>query len=386
MTTQAKYSGLALAESIYKDRSAMGRELKKSGKHLVGHFLCHVPVEMITASGMVPYLMTGDMRRQTTLVNKHIETIMCSYARSTFNAALEGEYKVLDGLVVHHGCDNIVKLHEIWQGNIQQPYLHFINVPHVVNPASYAFFMEELKTFQKSLEIYTGRKITEADITNAIKLHNKNRGLVRQLYELRKVDPPLLTGAEMTRILVASMTVPVDQANVMLQDVIKDVKARSKQPLPVKYRLMLHGTEIDDSAFMELIEGLGSYVVIDDVNVGTRFFWHDADEEDDPYHALTIRHLDKIRDARTIHPRAGTIEEDLDNRFGHIRQFASDFKVKGVVFFIMRFCDTYGFDAPELKEYLKKAGFPVLVIEDEYNINSIARLNTRIQAFLETIA
>ncbi|MBW1902034.1 MAG: 2-hydroxyacyl-CoA dehydratase, partial [Deltaproteobacteria bacterium] len=79
----------------------------------------------------------------------------------------------------------------------------------------------------------------------------------------------------------------------------------------------------------------------------------------------------------------GSHEEDLENRFGHIYKLASDFDVKGVIFHILQYCDTHAFDIHDLKEYVEGKGFPVLLIEEDYPISSIARLKTRVEAFLE---
>lgn len=88
---------------------------------------------------------------------------------------------------------------------------------------------------------------------------------------------------------------------------------------------------------------------------------------------------------RTYIPQAETRQEDLENRFGYLRSFITEFKVNGAIFYIIRYCDTYELDAPDVRDYLKEQGIPVLVLEDEYNLATIGQLRTRIQAFLEMI-
>ena len=62
-----------------------------------------------------------------------------------------------------------------------------------------------------------------------------------------------------------------------------------------------------------------------------------------------------------------------------------DFKVDGVVLYIYKYCDPFGFEVPQIKSYVESLDIPVLYLEDEYSMATIARMRTRIQAFLELI-
>ena len=75
-----------------------------------------------------------------------------------------------------------------------------------------------------------------------------------------------------------------------------------------------------------------------------------------------------------------------ENRFGYLRELARDYKVNGVIVDVVRFCDSFALDLPDVREFLTGAGFPVLDIEDEYTKMSMARLKTRVEAFIEVIS
>ena len=79
-------------------------------------------------------------------------------------------------------------------------------------------------------------------------------------------------------------------------------------------------------------------------------------------------------------------QESLEARFGHMRRYIKEFKVDGVILFIYKYCDPYGFEVPAIKSYIESAGTPVLYLEDEYSTSSLGRVKTRIEAFLEMIA
>jgi benzoyl-CoA reductase/2-hydroxyglutaryl-CoA dehydratase subunit BcrC/BadD/HgdB len=61
------------------------------------------------------------------------------------------------------------------------------------------------------------------------------------------------------------------------------------------------------------------------------------------------------------------------------------FKVDGVVFELMKFCDVWGAISLLLRRDMREAGIPFLVLEREYPLSGVGQLKTRVQAFLETI-
>jgi benzoyl-CoA reductase subunit C len=96
-------------------------------------------------------------------------------------------------------------------------------------------------------------------------------------------------------------------------------------------RIFLWGNELDDTLFIRLMEESGAQVVMDDLCTGTRFFWEDVPETEDPLDGIVTRYLG-IRCPRTNLPQGATRQADLENRFGHIGRFVRDWKVDGAVF------------------------------------------------------
>jgi len=377
--------GLAVAEDVYRDRSRRARELAAEGKKVIGYFCALTPVELITAAGLVPFRLTGSMRDQITVAQGHLESIACPFTRSALDLALKGNYSFVEGYVFPHACDNIVKLYEIWPHNVAHSYAHFVNAPHTLSEPSMKFFEAELRTFKVSLERYTGRTITTDDLRSAVRLHNEQRALVRRLYDFRKSDPPRIAGSEVTKVLMAAMSLPVAEANELLLSVIADVEKREGGGPQGRPRVLIYGTGNEETVFIDLVEQAGAHVVADDLCFGTRPYWFEVEVTDDPLTGLARSYLEKINCPRTYRQSPGTHQEDLEHRFGYIYRMASDFRVSGVIFFILHYCDTHCFDAPDVREYLTGKGIPVLEIEEEYPISGTGRLKTRIEAFLEML-
>jgi len=371
-------SAIARVQELYEDRSLRAKELAKQGEKVMGYFCAYTPVEFLTALELVPYRIQGGVGKPLKQVDQYLETITCPYVRSCFDLALTGEYDFLSGAVIPHTCDAMHRLRDIWQYHLNPPYTYCITVPHMTHKASFDYFRRELELFGESLERFTGRKISADKLKEAVELHNRNRALLRELYELRKPSPPLISGTETTQVLVAGMTIPVREFNELLEGVIAEVRGRSSNP-DSRPRLLVAGSEIDDAAVIRMAEDSGSSVVMDDLCTGSRAFWKDVDTNKDTLTALAERYLGGITCPCTCRPGK------IARRFSYLEDFARDWSVQGVLLYTIRYCDTYQLDGPELSEYLKSRGLPVLQLEDDYINPPLGQWKTRIEAFLETI-
>ncbi len=257
MTDTQRESALALTAKYYRDYGVRARQLRDTGSKVIGYLSALCPVEIITAAGVVPLRLKGNVSEAITKADAHMETIVCPFVRNVFDAALKGRYSFLDGMVLPHQCDSIDRTYDIWSDTLRLPYWHFLNMPHVTDEASIEFTKEILRVFVRSLAEFTGKAITDTAISEAVKAHNENRRLMRELYNLRKTHPPLISGVEMTQVLVAAMSLPVDESSSLIKAVTEEV-VRGKPVSNGKKRIMLVGDQIDDIALIQIIEHAGA--------------------------------------------------------------------------------------------------------------------------------
>ena len=241
-------------QELYAERGKRARQLHDSGKKVIGYFCCFVPDEIITAFDMVPYRIQGSQSAPIDQADACIEPMACPFARSCFNLALKGEYDFLDGFVAPHSCDTVERMYHIWRYYKPAPFTHFINVPHMMGPSSAEFYRQELQLFVKDLEKWSGKKLDTVKLREAIKLYNQRRKVLREFYELRKSDPPLVSGTEVTQVLVAGMGMPAAEHIELVKKFIAEAKGRPKPKAQKVPRIFLWGNEIDDTAFIKLIE------------------------------------------------------------------------------------------------------------------------------------
>lgn len=378
-------SAIGQLREFYTERGKRARQLHGSGKKVIGYFCCFVPEEIVAAFDMVPYRIQGNQSAPIDQADACIEPMACPFVRSCFNLALKGEYDFLDGFVAPHSCDTVERIYHIWRHYKPAPFTHFINVPHMMGPSSDEFYRQELRLFVKELEEWSGRKLDTAKLRETVRVYNQRRKSLRALYQLRKSDPPLVSGTEITQILVAGMGIPAAEHIELVTRFLAETNGRSNPKAQKLPRIFLWGNEIDDIAFIKLIEESGGTVVMDDLCTGSRFFWDDVPETEDPLDGIVDRYL-HIHCPRSNIPQVETRQKDLENRYGFIGRFVKEWNAHGAIFYIVRYCDTCELEGPDLREYLNKMNIPVLMIEDDYSTSTIGQLRTRVQAFLEMIA
>jgi benzoyl-CoA reductase subunit C len=353
---------------------------KENGGKVVGYYCTYVPVEMIYAAGMLPYRMRATGSVSTELGDVYLKTFNCSFCRHSLDQALKGEYKFLDGLVSLNSCDHVRRTFDIWRhGKVETPYspfyLHFLSVPIKVDDAAVGWMEGELSRFKRSLEDHFGVKITDDDLCRSIKACNERRRLLRDLYMLRKKDSPPLTAAEALRAVIAGTAMPIEEHNDMMKRLLDEVNGREGNS-NYSARLMLIGGELDDPAYIDVIEELGGLVVTDFMCFGTREFWDPVDENSEPIATLAKHCVERISCPRMI---------DRDRRDKFVKDMVREFNVDGIIVQRLKYCDNWGGEGAMITWSSKKADIPCLVLEREYLLGNVGQMRTRVQAFLETL-
>lgn len=373
-------------ENYYKDYGLRAKELNKEGKKIIGYVCSFVPLEIITAAGCIPFRVRGNIHEPITKGDTLLETIVCPYYRSVFDLSVKGKYDFLSGLVIPHGCDSMVRSYSAWSYSLPYSYFHFVNIPSVCVESSFEFFGAELNDFRKSLGEFVGKAITDDDLARAIRIHNENRDKVRALYEFRKADPPLLSGTELAMLLTVGSSLPIQESNILFDQVLTEVRKRGKSSLKKAPRIFIDGACLDNIELIKLVEELGGNVVADTICNGARDYFPRTDEGGKPIDALGRRYLDKVNCPKTYREnKTGTFEGDMASRFGDIGAYAKEFKVNGAILYVYKYCDPFGFEVPARKAYYQSIHVPLLHLEDVYSAGTMGQLRTRIQAFLEMI-
>jgi len=382
--------GLSKARQIYSDRSLRVRELKAEGKRIIGYPCVYVPIEMLTALDLIPYRSCGDIREPVTEADRALPGSFCPIMRNCLDCALKGKDDFLDGVVAIHSSDPQEKTARVWRSYTDYPYFHFIDMPVTVRPEAVEYFTGQLSDFNKTLEVFSGNILTADRLEEAIESHNRQRSLVRHLYELTKPSPPLIWGTELVQVVKALMSLPVVEGNDLLTEVISEVTNRTDGPTKKGARLLTWGSTLDNIEVMQVFED-NANVVMDESCGGIRAYRAEVQSSIDPLEGLASYYLKEITCARTFRQAkpGEAIKDyagDLQSRFGYLKDIIREWQVSGVIMLLVRYCDPFAFEMPSLKDYLDSIDVPGTYIEYDYTIGALAPLRTRVEAFIETIS
>jgi bzd-type benzoyl-CoA reductase N subunit len=350
------------------------KEWKNQGKGVIGWFCTYVPEEIIYAAGFLPYRLTGSSE-EIKEADSYLYSNICSFVRSCLEGGVKDQYGFLDGIVSCNTCDAMRRLHDVWSRYLKTSFTRILAIPHKVSSNTLVYYKNQLNTFKTEMEGLIGRRISDTDLQSAIEIYNQSRSLLKELYELRKRDIPLLSGTETLDIVCAGMVMPKPQYNEILSHILTEVQKREVR-FNAKARLLISGSIIDQPEYLKAIEDLGGLIVTDDLCTGTRYFWDLVDTESEPLDALARRYLYRTPCARM---------RPSDLRFTHLMSLIKDFRVTGVIYETIKFCDLYGYDRPMLKKILEQQGIPFLELEREYNVGGLGQIKTRVQAFMEML-
>jgi len=384
-----KNKGLNKAREIYSNPSQRAKEHKAAGKTIIGYPCVYVPLEMLTALDLVPYQTCGDIKEPVTEADRALPSSFCPVMRNCLDCALKNKNDFLDGMVTIHSCDPQEKTARVWESYTSYPYFHFIDMPITVRPEALEYFRSQLSDFKKTLEAFTGRKLSKGKLESAIKFHNRQRALVRELHELTKPSPPRISGTEIIQVLKALTSLPVVEGNDLLTEVISEVKSRTNGPEKKSARLLIWSSILDNTDIVQVFEAKANVVMSESCG-GIRAYRSEVKFTANPLEGLADYYLNEITCARTF--RQATIGEtrkdyagDLQSRFGYLKGIIKEWEINGAIMLLVRYCDPFAFEIPSLKDYFDSIGVPSTYIEYDYTIGALAPLRTRIEAFLEII-
>jgi benzoyl-CoA reductase/2-hydroxyglutaryl-CoA dehydratase subunit BcrC/BadD/HgdB len=342
----------------------------------VGYTCSYVPETLLSAGRLFPVRLRAPGIAGTELADTYMSNVICSYTKSLLEFALGGAYDQLGGWVFTANCDHMRRLVDNLEYLRKPAFSHTIDVPHKRGGPALDWFTEELSVLAKKLSEYFGVSAAGDDLAAAIRGRNAFARVIQSIGDLRKHDPPLITGGEFHRIMAASLVTPKDLLLPLVENFHRKAVERGGIG-QFRARVMVTGGELDDLFFIDTIESQGGLVVADRFCTGSLPGLDPVPETGDPLRAVAEHTLFKVLCPRMM--------EEFDERAAAIRETAREYRADGVIIQTIKFCDTWGVEGSTLTSELRSAGIPVLRLEREYRHSGEGQLRTRVQAFIESM-
>jgi len=307
---------------------------------------------------------------------------LVTFIESMINKLLTNKYDFLDYLVIPHARDQIwrlyTQLHFVPEldPQIKLPEIYFYDDLHTTFYTSSVYNRDRKIEFKKKLEEWSGKKITDKALEDAIAITNENKRLLKEVAALRAADTPRISGLEALQIIGTSMFMPKEEHNKLLKDYLKDAES-----FPVKngVRLFVESSPLDNLQFYEVVESCGAIVVGEDNCWGNRYSDVPISQMINPFESIVERYLKKSPCPRMF---------PLQRRIDYCVQNAVELKAQGALFHIYVGDNAQAWEAPEEIKALKATGMPVAYLKKQPYLLSEADkedLRTEINDFIKTL-
>ena len=377
----------ALLETIF-DRCNSVRQLPMPEKNelpegfrgLLGHFPVYFPEEIAHAAGLMPVaILGGGNKLDMKLADAHMGSFVCSICRSTSELGLNGSLAGLSGFVTHPICDAAKHLAGIWARNVPEQNSQILYTPQNPNsPGVVRYVVAEYQRMRAECEKMSGNTVDDATLANSIRVYNRNRQLLREMYAIRCDAPWKLGCTESYLLLRARTRMSCEEHNKMLEAALTAIHARNRVAQD-KPRVVFVGGFCEQPP-LEMLEALDDtcYVVDDDLLIGLRFLTSDVPETADPMWALAESFIERSAASPVQHDERKTKE-------GYLMEMIKTSRADAVIVTAAKFCEPGLDEQVAWSKHLDEVGTPHLVLEFEEKMTSFEQMSMQLETFAESL-
>jgi benzoyl-CoA reductase/2-hydroxyglutaryl-CoA dehydratase subunit BcrC/BadD/HgdB len=265
-------NGLAVEEELRvlfetideRRRYDAAHEWKKQGKKVIGFISDYVPEELIFAAGMFPYRIIGSWNADVSKAIFYRPTNTDLYSIHVLQSLLEGKLDFLDGIIIPHLDDDQRRLWDVWSHLKKASLIYYLYIPRKESDFCIMEFRNGLVRLKENLEELGAKKISDESIESSIVVYNRWRKIMMDLLELRKREVPPLSGSEFLALTVSSFVMPKDMFTERIESILDPLKKRIAPVSKNRPRLLVSSEDLDNPAYLELVENCGCLVSMDD--------------------------------------------------------------------------------------------------------------------------
>ena len=369
---------------------ALIAQARADGKVCVAYTCENVPEPLLNLDRACSIRLTAPHTGSIDIATYYMTNLLCEPSRALLERAIEGGYSFADCVITPDGCtmmNRAVENMELLQtmGKDKPGFFHeYMEIAFKNTESDVA-----LSVLQCTNHILTplhdnyGIDISDAAIRKAVADHNRICELIRAIGDFRKEEKPRITGYEFHVLCLATYVCPQYLILDKLEETLEELKTREPDDKAYRARVLLVGSEVDDSGLVKLIEEQGAFVCCDRFCFGSypgRVPIVLNDGED----ALTqvCRHY--IRSCQC--PRMMSMDK-VYGRKQYVAELAREYKADGIIYQQVKFCDPWAYERTLGAAMLQNDyGYPVLSVDRPYNVaSSSGQMRTRVQAFVESI-
>jgi benzoyl-CoA reductase subunit C len=350
-------------------------------RKVIGVLPMNFPLDLVHAAGALPVVLQ-ESPSPITVGRGLLPEFYCGYTRSLADQADSGELDVFDAFMCVDHCISLLGAYDGMRFTLPDkpaPLTQFVASMDEV--WSYSSVRRRVDQLRAQAEDFLGVTISPDDLSNSIRAFNRDRQLLRQLYDLRRSGHAELTPTTMQTLVKSSMVMDIEEHTAILTDLMNALaEDRSTAPERVPVHLSGHFCHAPKPELLDLIEECGAVVVDDDLYTGFRHISTDVPEDGDPFDGLVRWYFDRNNNV----PDATRVQNNVDwDRY--LLDSLQQSGAAGVIVLMAKFCEPHMLYYPELRKALDSSHVPTLLIETEHEGLPLEVVRTRVEAFVERI-
>lgn len=385
-------------------------QLVAAGEELIGYIYPHTPLELFMAHGLTPSLVRTLPHVQSGF-EASLQTFACSYIRNLYSQRASNQLPPLAGLLFPgNTCDSLQNLGDIWRFRFPEDRLFRLTYPvtrHIEDDSAQRYLAEELRLLSQSLASTFERPFLKESFDRATSLVREFREGAKFLYSARVINPKIISYSEVVPLVRAFLTTPTSAAASAITEVANRVKTMAKDlgilknvesviaalasgdfekvQLPEELdttRIVIAGGMIEPQAIATLIKEIPdvpeSVITLDLLSFGFKsVFTPPLEETEDPFMEM----------AKSLLAAPGEpTQEGLNYRMTFLKDLLANLSIHGLLICEQSFCDPDQFEAPSIERAASEVGVKTTRIPFDPELSDRARIEVRIQSFLETLA
>lgn len=373
---------VATLARIAEDPNAYAESWKRAHQRkVIGTFPMNFPAELVHAAGAMP-VMVQESRAPITLGRSLIYEFYCGYTRSLTDQAATRQLDVFDAFFFVDHCVALLGAVDAMRFELPDKPIYLAQYTASMDEAwTPAEIRKKVEALRSELEEFCGTTISDEALASSIRTFNRNRQLLRRIYDLRRSGLIRITASQMQALVKSSMVMDVEEHTKILTELVEILEMeRTDSPILIRLHLSGHFCHAPRPELLDIFEECGAVVVDDDLFTGFRYISTDVPETGDPIGALTRWYFDR----NTNVPCATRAQKTVDWETYLVRSLEKS-GAEGVIVLMAKFCEPHMLYYPELRKELNRCKIPHLLIETEHEGLAVESLRTRVEAFLELI-
>jgi benzoyl-CoA reductase/2-hydroxyglutaryl-CoA dehydratase subunit BcrC/BadD/HgdB len=368
------------------ERPAELARLRAEGKKVIGYSGYNLPEELLYALGAIPIrIAIGGNEKLVELGARYISAKNCVYLRELLGVIAEGKdplIQQIDAYAFDATCLQTFRAAELVEYYFDKD-VFVLGVPrNFYWEEAQTYFVKEAEFFVSLLEAKLGVKLEQKALEEAIKLYNRIRAGIIQLFDLQ-IESSDLSWYDVYEIIQAGYVLDRTEYAELLDEAVEEGLSLKRGILDQSQpRIFLSGSLIPpgDLKLIHIIESLGGRIVGDDLWSGV-IPYIDLDIKEASVGGVALGYLN-----RTPHGALPYLDLESDRRIKKIKELIKHTRADALIYHTLRYCDPYSFKALELKNILTAEGTPFLEIHTEYASSDTEAVHTRVEAFLEMVS